>query len=293
VDWDKLRTFSAAAATGSFSQAGEALGLSQSAVSRQVSALEQDLKVSLFHRHARGLVLTEQGELLLRTAREVMAKLDAVEMALTESREKPNGDLKITTSFGIGVGWLAPRLGPFLDLYPDIKVEVILADEELDLSMREADVALRLREPSQPELIRRYLFAVHYHLYASADYLRHHGHPQSLADLAHHRVLAYAAAHGSFLNELNAPLLAGVGTRAPAMSVNNIPALQRAVENGIGIGVLPDYMNKPGSGLVQLMTDVVTPTLDCYLVYPETLKNVARLRVFRDFLVASAQRWQY
>src|SRR6516225_2247935 len=136
MDWDKLRIFHAAAEAGSFTHAGEALRMSQSAVSRQVSALEQDLKVSLFHRHARGLVLTEQGELLLRTAREVMTKLDAVEMALTESREKPNGDLKITTSFGIGVGWLAPRLGPFLDLYPDIKVEMILADEELDLSMR-------------------------------------------------------------------------------------------------------------------------------------------------------------
>jgi DNA-binding transcriptional LysR family regulator len=295
VDWDKLRTFSAAAATGSFTQAGEALGLSQSAVSRQVSALEEDLKVQLFHRHARGLVLTEQGELLLRTAREVMAKLEAAEMALAESREKPNGELRVTTGFGIGMGWLTPRLGPFLELYPDIKLEVILADEDLDLAMREADVALRLREPSQPDLIRRRLFAVHYHLYASADYLRRHGQPRSLDELAHHRLLAYAAAPGSFLNELNAPLFAGQGAeaRASVMSVNHIPALQRAVENGIGIGVLPDYLNKPGSSLIQLMTEAVTPTLDCYLVYPESLKNVARLRVFRDFLVASAQHWQF
>lgn len=295
MDWDKLRTFSAAAAAGSFTHAGEALGLSQSAVSRQVSALEQELKVPLFHRHARGLVLTEQGELLLRTAREVMAKLDATKMALNESREKPNGDLRITTSFGIGMGWLTPRLGPFLELYPDIKIEVILADEELDLGMREADVALRLREPSQPDLIRRHLFAVHYHLYASAEYLRRHGHPHSLDELAHHRLLAYSATPTSFLNELNAPLFAGRGGKDPvaAMSVNNIPALQRAVENGMGIGVLPDYLNEPESGLVQLMTHAVTPTLDCYLVYPEAMKNVARVRVFRDFLVASAQRWRY
>ncbi len=295
MDWDKLRAFSAAAAAGSFTQAGEALGLSQSAVSRQVSSLEQDLKVSLFHRHARGLVLTEQGELLLRTAREVMAKLDAAEMALSESREKPTGGLKITTTFGIGMGWLTPRLGPFLDLYPDIKLEVILADEELDLGMREADVALRLREPSLPDLVRRRLFAVHYHLYASADYLRQHGQPHSIGDLAHHRLLAYSATPDSFLNELNSPLFAGRGVeaKAAAMSVNNIPALQRAVENGIGIGVLPDYLNKPGTGLVQLMTNAVTPTLDCFLVYPESMKNVARVQVFRDFLVASAQRWKY
>ena len=295
MDWDKLRAFSAAAASGSFTQAGEVLGLSQSAVSRQVSSLEQDLKISLFHRHARGLVLTEQGELLMQAAREVMAKLDAVEIALSETREKPSGDLKITTSFGIGMGWLTPRLGPFLDRYPDIKVEVILADEELDLGMREADVALRLRAPSQPDLIRRRLFAVHYHLYASAEYLRRHGQPHSLGDLVRHRLLAYAATPDSFLHELNAPLFGAHGGEAmtATMSVNNIPALQRAVEHGIGIGVLPDYLNKPGTGLVQLMTHAVTPTLECYLVYPESMKNVARVRVFRDFLVTSARRWQY
>jgi DNA-binding transcriptional LysR family regulator len=295
LDWDKLRAFSAAAAAGSFTHAGEALGLSQSAVSRQVSALELDLKVSLFHRHARGLVLTEQGELLLRTVREVMAKLDAAQMALNESREKPNGDLRITTSFGIGMGWLTPRLGPFLELYPDIKLEIILADEELDLGMGEADVALRLREPSHPDLIRRHLFAVHYHLYASAKYLRRHGQPHSLEELAQHRLLAYSATPTSFLNDLNAPLFAGRGgkDRVAAMSVNNIPALQRAVENGMGIGVLPDYLNEPESGLVQLMAHAITPTLNCYLVFSEAMKNVARVRVFRDFLVASAQRWRY
>jgi DNA-binding transcriptional LysR family regulator len=130
MDWEKLRTFNAAASAGSFTRAGEALGLSQSAVSCQVSALEHDLKVPLFHRHACGLVLTEQGELLLHTAREVMAKLDGAEMALDERREKPNEELRIKTSFGIGMGWLTPRLGPFLDLYPGIQLEVILADEE-------------------------------------------------------------------------------------------------------------------------------------------------------------------
>jgi DNA-binding transcriptional LysR family regulator len=136
---------------------------------------------------------------------------------------------------------------------------------------------------------------VHYHLYASAEYLRRHGHPHSLDELVHHRLLAYSATPTSFLNDLNAPLFAGSSgkDRVAALSVNKIPALQRAVENGIGIGVLPDYLNKPESGLVRLMTHAITPTLDCYLVFPEAMKNVARVRVFRDFLVASAQRWQY
>ena len=296
MDWDKLRIFHAAATAGSFTHAGEALGLSQSAVSRQVSALEQDLKVPLFHRHARGLILTEQGDLLFRTVQEVMGKLEAATLRLSDSREKPHGELRITTTFGIGTNWLAPRLGQFLELYPDIKLKVLLTDEELDLAMREADVALRLREPLQPDLIRRRLFTVHYHLYASADYLNRHDRPQTLEDLDNHRLLAYAVTGASFLDDLNTLLYTGRDAKNPreaALSVNNITALQRATEAGVGIAVLPDYLNIPGHGLVQLLPHAAMPALDCYLVYPEEMKNVARVQVFRDFLVASAQRWEF
>ncbi len=292
MDWDKLRIFHAAAEAGSFTRAGVALGLSQSAVSRQVSALEQGLAVPLFHRHARGLILTEQGEVLFRTVCEVIAKLEAAQTSLIDSREKPHGGLRITTTFGIGANWLAPRLGQFLELYPDVKLKVILSDDELDLAMREADVALRLREPMQPDLIRRRLFAVHYHLYASVDYLKRHGHPQNLEDLDHHRLLSYTAP--GFLDDLNALLYLGRDSknpREPVMSVNNITALWRATENGVGIAILPEYLDKPA--LVQLLPQVPMPELECYLVYAEEMKNVARVRVFRDFLVASAQRWRY
>jgi DNA-binding transcriptional LysR family regulator len=169
MDWDKLKVFHAAAQAGSFTHAGEQLGLSQSAVSRQVSALEQELGVSLFHRHARGLILTEQGELLHHTAHDVFMKLEAVRAKLTDSRERPNGDLRVTTTPGIGVHWLTPRLGEFVELYPDINLTLITTDEELDLAMREADVAIRLRQPTQPDLIQRKLFSVRFHAYASPE----------------------------------------------------------------------------------------------------------------------------
>jgi DNA-binding transcriptional LysR family regulator len=296
MDWDKLRIFHAAAEAGSFTHAGEALGLSQSAVSRQVSALENDLKVSLFHRHARGLILTEAGDHLFRTVKEVMVKLDAALERLTDSREKPHGELRITTTFGIGTNWLTPRLGKFLELFPDIRLRVLLSDDELDLSMREADVALRLRAPSQPDLIRRRLFTVHYHLYASVEYLKRHGQPNSAEDLDGHRLLGLVVAGASFLDDLNASLYIGRDPKNPrvaCMSVNNMTALQRAVEAGVGIAVLPDYLNEADSGLVKLMPQTVMPQLECYLVYPEEMRNVARVHVFRDFLVASAERWKY
>ena len=189
MDWDKLKVFHAAAEAGSFTHAGEQLGLSQSAVSRQVTALEQELSVSLFHRHARGLILTEQGELLYRTAHEVFMKLEAARAKLTDSRERPNGDLRVTTTPGIGVHWLTPRLGEFMDLYPDIRVTLMTTDEELDLAMREADVAIRLRLPTQPDLIQRKLFSVHFHAYASPEYLKRFGTPRTLEDLDKHRII--------------------------------------------------------------------------------------------------------
>jgi len=297
VDWDKLRVFHAAAEAGSFTHAGERLGLSQSAVSRQVGALEQDLDTPLFHRHARGLILTEQGDILLRTVKDVMGKLDAARLRLSEQREKPQGELRVTTTLGIGANWLAPQLGEFLELYPDIKLRLILTDDELDLGMREADVGLRLRAPSQPDLIRRRLFTVHYHLYASADYIRRHGQPKTLADLDQHRILSYGATGMGFLNSLNSLLTAGrdaKNPRVPALSVNNITALRHAVEAGVGIAVLPEYLLAAAdSGLVQLLPNAEMPELECYLVYPEEMKNVARVQVFRDFLVANAQRWKY
>ena len=297
MDWDKLRVFHAAAEAGSFTHAGEKLGLSQSAVSRQVGALEQDLDTPLFHRHARGLILTEQGEILLRTVKDVMSKLDAARLRLSEQREKPQGELRVTTTLGIGANWLAPQLGEFLELYPDIKLRLILTDDELDLGMREADVGLRLRQPSQPDLIRRRLFTVHYHLYASADYIRRHGQPKTLVDLDQHRILSYGATGAGFLNSLNSLLTAGrdaKNPRVPALSVNNITALRQAVEAGVGIAVLPEYLLATAdSGLVQLLPNAEMPELECYLVYPEEMKNVARVQVFRDFLVANAQRWKY
>jgi len=296
VDWDKLRIFQAAADAGSFTHAGEALGLSQSAVSRQVSALEQDLEVPLFHRHARGLILTEQGEMLLRTVRDVMLKLSAVKTRLTDSRDKPHGELRVTTTLGIGTNWLTPKLGEFLELYPEIHLKTILTDEELDLGMREADVALRMREPVQPDLIRRRLFTIHFHAYASADYLKRHGQPRTLEDLDRHRILGYTGDGSSFLNNINSLPTAGRDPKKPreaAMTVNNITALLRAVENGVGIAVLPDYLIREDSGVVRLLPQADMPELDCYLVYPEEMKTVARVQVFRDFLVSKAQRWQF
>src|SRR5205809_7172032 len=224
MDWDKLKVFHAAAEAGSFTHAGEQLGLSQSAVSRQVSALESDLGVSLFHRHARGLILTEQGELLHHTAHDVFMKLEAARAKLTDSRERPNGELRLTTTPGIGVHWLTPRLGEFVELYPDIHLTLITTDEELDLAMRAADVAIRLRQPTQPDLIQRKLFSVRFHAYASPEYLKRAGTPRTLEELDNHRIITLGGstvpAYLQNRNWLTEVSRNGKGARQPRLVIN-------------------------------------------------------------------------
>jgi len=296
MDWDKLKVFHAAAEAGSFTHAGEQLGLSQSAVSRQVSALEQELAVSLFHRHARGLILTEQGEMLYRTAHEVFMKLEAARAKLTDSRERPHGELKVSTTQGIGVHWLTPRLGEFLDLFPDIRVTLIVTDEELDLAMREADVAIRLRQPTQPDLIQRKLFSVHFHVYASPEYLKRFGTPRTLADLDQHRIIVLGGNVPNYLANRRWLIDAGregKGPRTPLLTINNVLGVLRACQRGLGVALLPDYLVEENGGLVQLFGEADALALDAYFVYPEELKTVARVQVFRDFLVSKAQRWSF
>ena len=191
LDWDKLRVFHAAAEAGSFTHAAETLKLSQSAISRQVSALEQDVGVPLFNRHARGLVLTEQGEMLFRTAHDVMMKLESIRVHLSEAKDRPSGVLRVTTTVGLGAGWLTERVQEFLDLYPEINLQLILSNDELDLTMRQADCAIRLRQPQQPDLIQRRLFTVHFHLYAAPSYVTKYGPPANMADLKNHRIVTF------------------------------------------------------------------------------------------------------
>lgn len=296
MDWDKLRIFHAAAEAGSFTHAGEKLNMSQSAVSRQVGALEKELTVVLFNRHARGLILTEQGELLYRTAHEVLQKLQMTETLLADSKSKPSGELRIQTTVALGSTWLARHIGEFLDLYPDIRVELMLEYEQVDLTMREADVGLWLATPTQGDLIQRRLFTVHLHIYASRDYLRRFGTPTNAEAIDGHRILTFGGAVPIQIRNINWLETAGLNgsePRAPVLSVNNLYALKQACRHGLGLAILPDYMAREEPGLVQVLSDADLPSFDSYFVYPEAAKASKRVAVFRDFLVSKARSWSF
>ncbi len=285
MDWDKLRVFHAVAEAGSLTHAGETLHLSQSAVSRQISALEETLGISLFHRHARGLILTEQGELLLDATRSISKRLETVFARIRDSKDEVFGQLRVTTTTGFGTLWLAPRLGRLYEKYPDLKIDLMLEERVLDLPMREADVAIRMKEPSQADLIRRRLMEVEMRFYASRDYLELHGTPQTPGDLKDHRLIAHDA---------SAPQVsAGAAWVAPfltaneksVLTVNNYFGILQAVINGLGIGALPDYITHNSPDLVNVLPDESSATIPVYLAYPEELRHSKRVAAFRDFVL--------
>lgn len=292
MDWDKLRIFQAVAEAGSFTHAGDTLNLSQSAVSRQIGALEESLQVPLFHRHARGLVLTEQGEIMFKAAREILAKLNMVESRISESRERPQGPLKVTTTLAFGSVWLAPRLKEFLEDYPDIEVSLVLSDNELDLSMRQADVAIRLTPPTQSDLVQRRLMVLRYHVFAAPSYLQKLGMPRKTEDLDRHRLVVFGEDARPPVPNLNWLLEAGITTgarRKAYLKVNSTYGIFRAVQSGIGIGALPHYLNQETGNLVEILPELRGPDVDVFFVYPDELRNSNRIAVFRDFIVRKVE----
>ena len=284
MDWDKLRIFHAVADAGSLTHAGETLHLSQSAVSRQIRALEESLNTVLFHRHARGLILTEQGELLFDATNSMVKRLDAASARIRDSKDEVFGELRVTTTTAFGTLWLAPRLSALYAKFPDLKIDLMLEERVLDLPMREADVAIRMKEPSQADLIRRRLMNIKMRLYATQAYLDSRGTPLQLEDLGVHRLIsqsttaAQVAAGAALVQQLLTYEVAST------LTVNNYFGVLQAVLSDLGIGVLPDYLNEDFPNLVRVLPDIESGEVPVFLAYPEELRHSKRVAAFRDFV---------
>lgn len=285
MDWDKLRIFHAVADAGSLTHAGDTLHLSQSAVSRQIRALEESLNVTLFHRHARGLILTEQGELLFDATRSMTKRLDAAAARIRDSEEEVFGELRVTTTIGFGSLWLAPRLTTLYQKYPDLNIDLMLEERVLDLPMREADVAIRMKEPSQADLVRRRLMSVRMRLYASKDYIAENNFPETTTDLKDHRLICQniqseqVSAGATLVKELLSYDLKKI------LTVNNYFGVLQAVHNGLGIGVLPDYTALDDDSIIRVLPDIESNIVPVFLAYPEELRHSKRIAAFRDFVM--------
>ena len=292
MDWDKLRIFHAVADAGSLTHAGEVLHLSQSAVSRQIRGLEEMLGTTLFHRHARGLILTEQGELLFEATASIARKLDTTAARIRDSEEHVFGELKVTTTVGFGTLWLVPRLAKLYARYPDLKIDLMLEERVLDLPMREADVAIRMKEPQQSDLVRRRLLNIRMELFATQAYLDAAGTPRRLEDLAQHRLICQQpstpqVSAGAVL--IQTLLSYNVSS---TLMVNNYFGVLQAVLAEVGVGVLPDYLTADFPDLVRVLPDIESGEVPVFLAFPEELRQSRRVTAFRDFVLEEIQAYR-
>jgi len=295
MDWDKLKIFYAVAEAGSFTNATTILNISQSAISRQIQSLEQDLKVQLFERHARGLTLTENGEYVYKTAHEVISKLKEVETSLGDQKNKPSGKLTITTVRSFGTHWLTPRIQEFMNLNPEIEIELIFDDKELDLSIRQADIGIFMRRPKQLNYTQRKLVDIKYHIYGSTRYLEKYGIPNNLNDLNKHRFISFGKGAPSPVFNPDWALKLGIKDnkkRKSIMKVNSVMGLLLAVESGVGLAALPDYLVFQSQNVIKVLPKLEGPITEAHFVYPQSLKNVARVQVFRNFLYSKIGDWK-
>ena len=296
MNWDKLKIFHAVAEAGNFTKATYALNLSQSAISRQIQSLERDLKTHLFERHARGLSLTENGEYLFKTAHEVISKLKDVETTLVDKKDKPTGKLTVTTVVSFGTTWLTPRIQEFMKLYPEIEIELIFDDKELDLSTRQADIGIWMRRPKKLNYIQKKLIDINYHIYGSVKYLEEYGHPKNISDLNKHKFISYGKGAPSPAFNPDWALKLGVKDnkkRKPIMKVNSIYGLLLAVQSGVGLASLPDYITVNVPNIIKILPQTEGPKSEAHFVYPQSLKNVARVIAFRNFLYSKIKKWEF
>jgi len=287
VDWEKLRLFELVAESGSFTEAARRLHLSQPALSRQIGALEAAIGAKLFHRHARGLAMTHEGEQLRAATHDMQDRLERAWQAIDASRARPSGEIRLTTTVSFGSTWLARQLGDFLDIYPDINVNLQLSDLDVDLAKREADVAIRFHPPFQAELVQKPLLPIRHYLCASPDYLVRHGVPRDVADLDRHRLIAYGPAAPDFLKGINWALELGHegAPRLAALTINNSHGVLQAVEAGAGIAALPSYLIRFSGRVKVVLPELDGPVFRTFFTYPVELRRSLRVAALRDFLI--------
>ncbi|MBT5186522.1 MAG: LysR family transcriptional regulator [Kordiimonadaceae bacterium] len=294
MDWDKLRIFHIVATAGSFTHAGETLGLSQSAVSRQIRTLEESLQSSLFNRHARGLILTDEGETLFETTKDVFSKIHVAEQQILEGTEIPRGKLKITTTNSFGSTWMMNNIGKFIEKYPEIRVQMLIGDEDYDLLTRKADVAIRFHPAEHLDLIQKHISTFNYHLYASPQYLNEFGRPKTPEDLDDHKLLTYGNTASSPIDNINWVLDFGATKkRIPILEINNISGLLQAIKAGVGIGALPDYLVQGSTNIVRVLEEYEGHEFPAYFVYTSELRKSKRIAAFRDFIVSEFSKTSF
>ncbi len=234
-------------------------------------------------------------KILKGTAHEVISKLKEVETSLGDQKSKPTGKLTITTVRSFGTHWLTPRIQEFMTLNPEIEIELVFDDKELDLSTRQADIGIFMRRPKQLNYIQKKLVDIKYYIYGSNKYLEKNGMPKTVNDLNKHKFISFGKGAPSPVYNPDWALKIGMHDgkkRKSIMKVNSVSGLLYGVESGVGLAALPEYLVSNTSNIIKVLPKVEGPITEAHFVYPQSLKNTARVQAFRNFLFSKIGDWK-
>ena len=282
-NWDLYRSFLAVLEQGSLSAAARDLGLTQPTIGRHVEALEDVLGQQLFTRSQQGLTPNEAALALKPFASLLAATSAALVRAAADTRGKVSGTVRISASEVIAIEVLPPILAELQERHPELDIELSATDAVEDVLNREADVAVRMAEPTQKALIARHVGAIPLGLHAHRDYLERHGTPTSWEDLVHHRLIGFDR-QTAFVRAVaqRIPLMANAHFSLRADS--NLVQLA-AVRAGCGIGVCQVQLARRSEGLFRILGDEFEVPLHTWIVMHEDLRDSPRCRVTFDALV--------
>jgi len=274
---------------GSFTAAAQALGVPKATLSRKVTELEQRLGVRLLKRTTRKLGLTEAGAVFYERSARIALDLSEAESAVSQLNSSPRGWLRFTSPYSLGTDAITPLLPEFMASYPDVRVEMHLTNDKLDIVGSEMDLALRIGNLPDSSLSARRLATIGMHVYASPDYLARHGEPLQPADLEHHRALAFSQQrhNGRYIWELSNGRETVEAQVNPVLVANDPPSLFNAVISGVGLALLGDPFGKAAvehGRLRRVLSPWVGPTVELNAVFPPGRMHTPKVKAFVDFL---------
>ena len=279
MNWDDVRLFLSVARSGQFLSAARKLGVNHATLSRRISALEAAIGTQLFLRSTNGCELTEEGQRLLAGAERMETEMLNAQANLGRVDTAVAGTVRIGAPDGLGVSFLAPRLGRLTARYPDLKIQLV--PRSFSLSQREADIAITIERPEQGRLMFSKLTDYSLGLYASADYLADYGTPDDVEALKRHRRIGYVE------DLIFSPSLNFTGEIMrdwdAAFEISSATGQTEAVRSGAGIGILHNYIAGQYPELLRIMPQL-TISRSYWTAYHESARQLVRVRTVVDFL---------
>jgi DNA-binding transcriptional LysR family regulator len=285
ISWELWRSFLVVIDQGNLSRAARLSGLAQPTLGRHIDELERALGLSLFTRSPRGLAPTDAAFQLRPHAQAMATAADALRRAASGSASEAKGVVRITAAEIVGVEVLPPILTAFRKTYPSITIELAATNVTQDLLQREADIAVRMVEPTQAALVARKVRKVRFGLYAHRSYLKRRGTPRTMEELLHHTLIGFD--RGAIAIKALREELSPVSREAFAFRSDSPLAQQAMVRCGFGIGRGADIAIRSDPNIIPVLADKYSLEVDMWVVMHEDARNSRRMRLMFDHLVNS------